>query len=116
CPPLLRTSSPTAVAWRSRETTMPWRARTGCAAHAGREVAISRRANVRRIPLDSTMWLRLGDGESSLRVRLVAGRWLAKRTQLGLGGVGRPSAVVWMTKRTQFWAASVVRGDLVSAT
>src|ERR1022692_1430599 len=56
-PPFCRTSSPTAVAWRSRDTTMPWRARTGCAAQPHTGVAISRRANVWRIPLDSTMRL-----------------------------------------------------------
>ena len=33
-PPLLRTLSPASVACASRVTTMPCRARTGCAAHA----------------------------------------------------------------------------------
>src|SRR5450759_60947 len=48
-PPFFRTSSPTTVAWRSRETTMPWRARTGWAAQPGTDAAISSRANVWRI-------------------------------------------------------------------
>ena len=45
-PPFFKTCNPVSVACRSRETTMPCRARTGCAAHIGTETAISSRANV----------------------------------------------------------------------
>src|ERR1019366_2241686 len=39
---------------------------------------------------------------------------MAERTQLGLGGAGRTSAAGWMAIRTQFWAVSAVRDNLVS--
>ena len=48
-PPDSRIFRPACVAWVSRETTMPWRARTGCAAQTGRAAAIRSRMTIRRI-------------------------------------------------------------------
>ena len=72
-PPFFKTCNPVSVACRSRETTIPCRARTGCAAHIGTQPRSAAELRVTHT-LDSTMRRSVGPASWPALIRASAAR------------------------------------------